>query len=119
MIKFVTCKAYYRILHESEDLSGYDSTVLLKDIILDLFIYLLDNFNPYGAWDVREVRLLVRSTRPRTPDDVINRWAAITRQAICEEFGIPEKGWRLWLNRGDEFVRYIPFKEEGYEEHFH
>lgn len=116
MIKFVTCKAYFQILGEAEGLTGYDTNVLLKDIILDLFDYLLDSFNPYGTWDASVVRLLVKTSRPRTTEAEIHRWTSIVRRCICEEFGIPEKGYRLWLNRGDEFVRFIPYQEEGYED---
>ena len=115
MIKFVTCKAYFRILAEEEGLSGYDVQVLLKDIILDLFNYLLSGFNPTGSWDGQAVTVIVRSTRPRTTVDQANNWARHVRRAICEELNVPAKGYRLWLNVTDEFIRFIPYKDQEYE----
>lgn len=115
MIKFVTCKAYYRILAESEGFSGYDSSVLIKDIIYDLFNYLLENFNPYGAWDANDVTLIVKATRPKTTAAEIARWATIVRQSICEELNVPAKGYRLWLNIQGDFIRFIPYRDQDYE----
>lgn len=117
MIKFVTYKAYVRILNEDFDLSGYDVNTSLKDIILDLFEYLLASYNEHGTWDSRVVTTIARSFRPRTTQQEANTWARIVRQALCEELQLPPKGYRVYYRLTGEFIRFAPKRVYSYEDY--
>lgn len=108
MIQFVTYKAYLGILSSDTPFTGYDVTVKLKDIIFDLLNYLLATYNEHGVWDSNAVYTIARCTRPDTTRAESNLWASIVRRALCEELGLPDKGYRLHYNVTGEFIRFIP-----------
>lgn len=117
MISFVTNKAYVRILNEDFPYSSYDAAVKIKQIILDLFEYLLANLNEHGSWDSNVVYTIAKCTRSNTTREEANCWARIVRQALCEELQIPSKGYRVYYRVVGEFIQFVPKRMPNYEDH--
>ncbi|QVW55659.1 hypothetical protein pEaSNUABM9_00063 [Erwinia phage pEa_SNUABM_9] len=109
MIRFVTYKAYLRIIENAHAndvyLSGYDCQTTLKYVTWDLFQYLIHHFNPYAGINYDDVVTIVRVQFPAVPRHVAFEWAEIVRRAMCEEFNIAYKGYTLTYELDDEFVR--------------
>lgn len=104
-------------MREEFDFTGYEVSVKLKEIILDLFEYLLANFNEHGSWDSNVVYTIAKCTRSRTTRQEANAWARIVREALCEELQLPAKGYRVYYRLAGEFIRFVPKRVYTYEDH--
>lgn len=90
--------------------SMYDINTGLKHIILCMLEYMIPTFTEHGTWDVETVSLIVRCYRPRSNSREIHTIASHVHRAICEEMGIPPKGYRYHYNQADRILRFIPRK---------
>ncbi|ECD7026990.1 hypothetical protein E2526_07860 [Salmonella enterica subsp. enterica serovar Heidelberg] len=112
LIDHIASTAYVRILNDPSDImfSMYDVNTGLKHIILCMLEYMIPTFTEHGAWDVETVSLIVRCYRPRSHSREIHTIASHVHRAICEEMGIPPKGYRYHYNQADRILRFIPRK---------
>ena len=107
----MTYKAYQRILADDR-LSSYSGTDAeqLKYVILSLLEYLIPNFTETGLWDTHCVTTIVRSFRPKSTEEDVRLITSYVRNALCEEMGIPPRGWRFYFRLDGQFLRFIPKK---------
>ncbi|EBW6465617.1 hypothetical protein D5Q48_03480 [Salmonella enterica subsp. enterica serovar Larochelle] len=112
LIDHIASTAYVRILNDPSDImfSMYDVNTGLKHIILCMLEYMIPTFTEHGTWDVETVSLIVRCYRPRSNSREIHTIASHVHRAICEEMGIPPKGYRYHYNQADRILRFIPRK---------
>lgn len=88
----------------------YDINTGLKHIIICMLEYMIPCFTEHGVWDNDIVSLIVRCYRPRSTAHEIHFIAAHVHRSICEEMGIPPKGYRYHFNQADRILRFIPRK---------
>ncbi|AWN09083.2 hypothetical protein MLDJOKPK_00156 [Salmonella phage SPAsTU] len=112
LIDHIASTAYLRILNDPMDVpfSGYDMSTGLKHIVLYMIEYMIPNFTEHGTWDAQVTNLIVNAYRPRTKAAVAHMIASHVRRAICDEMGIPPKGYRYYFNQADRILRFIPQK---------
>ena len=105
----MTYKAYQRILADDR-LSSYSGTDAeqLKYVILSLLEYLIPNFTETGLWDIHCVTTIDRSFRPKSTEEDVRLITCYVRNMLCEELGIPPRGWRFDFRLDGVFLRFIP-----------
>ncbi|QVW55193.1 hypothetical protein pEaSNUABM29_00149 [Erwinia phage pEa_SNUABM_29] len=112
LIDHIASTAYLKILNDPSDVyfTGYDMSTGLKHIILVLIEHMIPTFNEHGTWDAQVAALIVKSYRPKSTPRDVHMISCHVHRSICEEMGIPPKGFRYHFNQVDRILRFIPRK---------
>ena len=106
-MRSVTFRIYQEILKRDVYLTGYQSQVTLKDVVLTLTEYVLYNFTMIEGWVIREIKPLIGCWIPTITVEEMVSWCSITRKIICEELGLAEQNDVLINVKIDgELIRY-------------
>lgn len=94
--------------------SMYQRQQTLKEIVHDLFHYLLAHYNEFAAYDYNAVKVIVTCSRPKSTAEEIKHITQTVYRTMSEHFGLPRKGYRLHFRIDGRHVRFFPRRSWRY-----
>lgn len=98
--------------------STYQRQATLKDILYEMFQYLLPYYNEFGVYDYNVAKLIVTCYRPKSTREHIEHIANELYKAMSSSFGLPRVGYRIHFRVDGRCVRFYPRLSRRYDGKF-